>query len=75
MTFMSNKMTLRFKQSLYSLDAIKRATIDYDDICKIEIQADSRYVNCLFTDSKVDTRLAIKEFSNYVLELMNEGRA
>ena len=62
--------TRKFDLDIYPLDFLRRAARDYSHIAKIVIIPAKRYAQCYFLACKVDELLALKEFSNYVIDLI-----
>lgn len=64
-------MEIKYPLSLYKEKNIKRAIVDYRNICSIDIRNCEGYVVCCFSKGICDIDLIVKEFSNYLLELEN----
>ena len=64
------KTIIKYDTSIYPLSIIKTAIDDYSDLCKIELTLiDSKAVLC-FYDCIYDCTITIKEFSNYLIDLI-----
>ena len=61
-----------YVRSLYPLAVIEQAARDYADICTISIKPDDTVTRCRFSASKAPLQLTMHEFSNYLIELINE---
>lgn len=70
---MSNKVSLFFPISIYPEKAIVAAVDDYAHICTIRIGKSKTGIECTFTNSVADLHLTAREFSNYLIELINKG--
>lgn len=70
---MKQNTTLFFPATIYPQDVIQQAVKDYAEICRIEFCRTESGVECVFLKSIVDLELTAKEFSNYLVELINAG--
>ena len=61
----------RFSKAVYSSDAINSAIKDYVKIASITYSEVDEYYVCTFSKCITDTDRVIKEFGNYLVELMN----
>lgn len=62
---------LKLTTNIFSKAYIEEAIRAYKDICNIEISEINNYIVCKFTDCIYNTEETIKEFENYVIDLMN----
>lgn len=67
---MKNKIDVYYPVTVYPYEIIKRAIIDYKDICKIAVTRESHGTRCCFTRSVEDLSITGMEFSNYLVELI-----
>ena len=58
-------------KEIYSKNAIYRAIEDYQTISKIDINENDNYYICFFTLCRYDLKETMKEFENYIIDLMN----
>lgn len=72
MNHKKNSIIQEYPQSLYPRLVIEQAVRDYADICKIELQNVPGRTICEFYDSKAPLPITVKEFSNYLIELINK---
>lgn len=70
---MRQHTTLFFPATIYPQDVIQQAIKDYAEICHIELLQTDTGVECLFLESVADLELTAREFSNYLVELVNAG--
>lgn len=67
---MSKKKVL-FDKGIYSLVAIDRAIKDYRELAHIERIEEEQQMCCIFNKCRYDIDITIKEFCNYVIDIMN----
>ncbi len=65
-------MKIQFDRSIYSVEIIKRAIIDYSSISKIELTIDDTQTSCTFNECKFDKEITIREFANYLIDCINQ---
>lgn len=70
---MKQNTTLFFPTTIYPQDVIQQAVKDYAEICRIELNTTDVGVECIFLESVADLELTAREFSNYLIELINAG--
>lgn len=70
---MKQNTTLFFPATIYPQDIIQQAAEDYAEICRIELHRTENGVECAFLKSIADLELTAREFSNYLVELINAG--
>lgn len=66
---MSIKILLN--RNIYPNWAVVRAVADYNALASIEITADREYLICTFKNCRYDETLTVKEFLNYLVNLLN----
>lgn len=62
---------LRLRKSIFNSDILEGAISDFSDLCDIQIKNENDYVICSFFNCKYDTIETMKEFENYVIDLLN----
>lgn len=62
-----------FDLNFYSIKHIEMAAVAYENIAQINLEIKGDECNCEFLNAKAETELVIKEFCNYILEIMNIG--
>lgn len=62
---------LKLNTNIFTKDHIIKAAEAYKDICKIAITEEDGYIFCEFTDCIYCIDETVKEFENYVIDLMN----
>ena len=67
---MSNNVLCIVKE-LYSKNAVLKAITDYQAISSIRLTENEHYYICSFNDCKYNLSETMKEFENYVIDLMN----
>lgn len=65
----------RYDLSIYDTSAIKKAILDYSNLCSISAHYYNLEVELSFSNCVYDENLTIKEFGNYVIELMGASDA
>jgi len=68
---MKTKIIQKYVLEIYPCNYIQKAILDYKNICKIDMVFNNNVVECTFYDSLVDLEITVKEFSNYLIELIN----
>lgn len=63
-----------FDTDIYEKQAIEQSIVDFKNICRIETEINNNQMTCSFFDCEYDVEITIKEFSNYVIDLMNSKR-
>ena len=63
--------TLRLVKDLYSYEMIEKAADSFSSLCKISISIDGNYYVCSFDMCKYDELVTIREFENYLIDLIN----
>ena len=64
-------MELLFLKSIYLYKAIKIAQYDYRELCDIVISENEKYWILKFSNCLVEAEVLRKEFSNYLIEVIN----
>lgn len=67
-------MKIKYDDSIYSEQAIVCAANIYSHIVKITIKHDGNSIECSFEDCRYDVVTTIKEFSNYIIDRMNQEK-
>ena len=62
---------LALHKKLFSYDIISQAINDYSQISSIDCESDDEYFYLFFNNCVCEKELAVKEFSNYVIDLHN----
>lgn len=65
---MNNKM-LKLNKSLFHIETINQAIIDYKDFCSINLNNGNEYYIFNFINTKYNLSLTTKEFCNYLINL------
>jgi hypothetical protein len=60
----------KFDLEIYPLDLLRQAAIDYSKIAKVVVVPSKKYALCSFLQCKADEQLVVKEFGNYVIDLI-----
>lgn len=60
----------KFDLEIYPLDLLKMAANDYSKVARILVVPSKNYALCSFMQCKADEQLVIKEFGNYVIDLI-----
>lgn len=68
---MENKIIQFFSLDIYPKNYIEKAIVDYINICKIDLAYDGSTAKCTFYNSVTDLEITVKEFSNYLIEIIN----
>lgn len=68
---MKNKITQKYSLNIYPRSYIEKGILDYKNVCKIDLNCNENAIECTFYDSVADLDLTAKEFSNYLIELIN----
>ena len=63
---------LIYDNSIYPLKVILQAINDYRDICTVEVVQTDKNTRCIFGEGKTDMSVIMREFTNYLLELMEK---
>ncbi len=66
------KDELVYDNSIYPLEVILRAIDDYSNICAVEVVQTGKDTRCIFSEGKTDMSVIMREFTNYLLELMEK---
>jgi hypothetical protein len=66
---MNNKQT--FSKFFYDIEIIEQAIRDYKNIAKITIQDNGNEFECSFESKEAPVEMVIREFDNYLIELLN----
>lgn len=64
---------LKLNTNIFNKICIEKAIQAYENICSIKISEIDNYIICEFTNCIYDIEETIKEFENYVIDLMNTG--
>lgn len=62
---------MKYSKNMYAYKAIDFGKEAYKHLCKIEITETEQYWQVSFTECKVDKDILKKEFSNFIIEVMN----
>ena len=62
-------------KEVYPVSIIREAIKDYERIATIEVSDDGKNYCCTFKHCAVDTARVIREFDNYLIELLNSHGA
>ena len=63
---------LQLSRELYPIESIKEAITAFQDLCKIRISThDKKYYTCSFSSCLFDTTITMREFENYLIDLVN----
>lgn len=65
-------MKIKYDSNIYAEQAIIHAANDYSAIAKVTVKSSDRYIECSFSDCNYDEETTIKEFSNYIIDRMNQ---
>lgn len=57
--------------SLYSENSIRKAIDAFDGLCHITAIKDGDYVQCTFSNCRFELMETMREFENYLIDLMN----
>jgi hypothetical protein len=63
---------LIYDNNIYPVEVILQAINDYRDICTIEVVQTDKTTRCIFSEGKTDMSVIMREFTNYLLELMEK---
>ena len=64
---------LLLSKEIYKIHHIQEASHQFSSLCKIEISEHKEYYLCAFSSCVYDVAETIKEFENYLIDLMNTG--
>lgn len=62
---------MQYSSMLYSKSCIKQGLIAYKDLCDIEVRYETGQTVCRLSNSRVNLEMTAREFSNYLIEIMN----
>lgn len=62
---------LRFHKEIYAGWALQSAVAAYGALATITIRDDDEYHICQFDRCRYEEKLTVKEFQNYLIDLMN----
>lgn len=62
---------LKLSTNIFGIRNVEKAIVAYKDLCKIGINYTGNYIICEFTDCIYDNEETIREFENYIIDLMN----
>ena len=62
---------VRYKKSLYAYEALSESAEAFGHLCKISIDDANEYWQVEFENCVEDEHLTVKEFSNYIIEIIN----
>jgi hypothetical protein len=65
-------MKIRYDGNIYTEKAIVRAADDYSQIAKVTVKFHDQYIECSFSHCQYDEKTTISEFSNYIIDCMNQ---
>lgn len=63
---------LLLHEDLYRKECVERAVQDYRALARIKISSADKYIACTFSRCSYDKTTTIREFSNYIIDLMNQ---
>ena len=66
--------TQKFDAEIYPLAVIQRAVRDYAEIAQIQIFPLKKYTACVFYDCVASEELTVKEFGNYLIDLIGSAK-
>ena len=66
--------TQKFDAEIYPLAVIQRAVRDYAEIAQIQIFPFKKYTTCVFYDCVASEELTVKEFGNYLIDLIGSAK-
>lgn len=66
-----NEITVFYKTNIYPENIIYTAVQRYAGICSIRVEHQGKEMVCVFSDSIADLELTVKEFDNFLIELIN----
>lgn len=66
--------TQKFDAEIYPLAVIQRAVRDYAEIAQIQILPLKKYTACVFYDCVASEELTVKEFGNYLIDLIGSAK-
>lgn len=61
----------KLSKNIYDESIIRQAIRDYGSIANIQLKSDSAYYDLQFENCKYDENRTLKEFENYLIDLMN----
>lgn len=61
----------KLSKNIYDESIIRQAIRDYGSIANIQLKSDSNYYDLQFENCKYDENRTLKEFENYLIDLMN----
>lgn len=64
----------KFDAEIYPLAVIQRAVRDYAEIARIQILPLKKYTACVFYDCVASEELTVKEFGNYLIDLIGSAK-
>lgn len=62
---------LKLVKELYDKNSISKAIKDYEDLCVIQVKDLTEVWELIFFKCVYDTKLTMKEFENYVIDIIN----
>ena len=62
-----------YNNHIYPLSAVKYAIIAYAEIAKIQVKTVADENICTFTEKEIPIQLVIREFGNYLIEILNNN--
>lgn len=68
---MNNKGKLLLNKDLYGRAAILAAIQQYHGLALIRVHEKGNHWECTFSDCKYDMQVTMKEFENYVIDMIN----
>jgi len=60
-----------FNKQIYDSECLRKAAEDFSTIAEISLQDNDKNWICIFSRCLNNDELTVKEYSNYVLDLMN----
>lgn len=66
------KADLLLHEGLYQRQCVEQAVQDYRALARIRVSHSDGYIVCTFSRCSYDRETTIKEFSNYIIDLMNQ---
>ena len=64
-------MKIKLNKEIYSAKHIQQAVSDYSSLADIRMTEENVYFVCSFSACRYDEQRTVKEFVNYVTDLMN----
>lgn len=62
---------LKLNTDIFDISCVEKTATAYKALCKIKINKTDNYMICRFTDCLYDEEETVREFENYIIDLMN----